>query len=98
MNNKELIDKFREAFRNLPDEVKEKEVRRLYMITNNKRIVVLEDHELGKVFKFYDVEDLKKFLFRSKGIEVSKSYLYRVLEGQYSSVKGFKIMYEEIEI
>lgn len=93
----EKISNFRKAYINLPDEIKTREVMRLYSIVNNKPYIVLEDHDIGKVLKFLDVSDLMEYLWREKQVKVDDSYIYKVLKGRYTTAKGYRIYYEEIE-
>ena len=96
-SKEELILAFRKAFRELPDDVKEKEVARVQNIVNDKPYVVLEDHDVGKVFKFLDVPSLIEFLWREKHLKVDMSNVYKVLKGQYTSLHGYRIYYMKIE-
>lgn len=93
----EKILAFRSAFNNLPDEVKEREVKRLNNIVEGKPFIVLEDHELGKIFKFLDVPSLIEFLWKEKRVRVDRSFIYKVLRGQFEYAHGYKIYYEDIE-
>ena len=94
-NKEELVQQFREAFENLPKDLQRKEVDRLYTITHNKRIIVLEDPELGKVIKFLDMKNLVEYLYKYKKVHADRSFLYKVLKGQYGSAYGMNIYYED---
>ena len=96
-SKEEAILAFRTAFLNLPNDVKEREVMRVYKQVKGQRFIVLEDHDIGKVLKFLDANSLIEYLYREKNIRTSRSYVYRVLKGQYSSIHGYNIYFEEIE-
>lgn len=96
-SKEEKILAFRTAFNNLPSDVREREVMRLQRIINGGCFIVLEDHDIGKVIKFLNVPSLIEYLYREKNIRVSRSYIYRVLKGQYSNAHGYNIYYETIE-
>ena len=87
-SKEEAILAFRTAFLNLPNDVKEREVMRVYKQVKGQRFIVLEDHDIGKVLKFLDANSLIEYLYREKNIRTSRSYVYRVLKGQYSSIHG----------
>lgn len=96
-NNEEAILAFRKAFKALPDELKEREVTRALSIIKDKPLIVLEDHDIGKVIKFLDVPNLIEYLWREKHLRVDRSFLYKVLKGQYKLCYGYKVYYENIE-
>ena len=98
MQSKEdAILAFRKAFINLPEDVKEKEVTRVYNSVKGIPFVVLEDHDIGKVIKFLDVPSLVEYLWREKQIRADRSFVYKVLRGQHKLAYGYKIYYENIE-
>jgi hypothetical protein len=96
-SKEEAILAFRKAYLNLPDDVKEKEVLRVYNAVKGRRFVVLEDHDIGKVIKFLNVPSLQEYLWREKQLRSDRSYVYKVLRGQYQNLYGYNIYYEEIE-
>ena len=96
-SKEEAILAFRKAYLNLPDDVKEKEVLRVYNAVKGRRFVVLEDHDIGKVIKFLNVPSLIEYMWREKHMRIDRSYVYKVLRGQYQNLYGYNIYYEEIE-
>ena len=93
----EKVLAFRRAFDDLPQEVRAREVKRVYNIAFNIPVIVLEDHDIGKVLKFFSVGDVVEYLAVNKHVRVSDSYLYRIMNGKGSgNVKGYRI-YKEIQ-
>ena len=98
MKSKEdLVKVFREAFENLPEEYKLKEIDRAYCIAHGKKIIVLEDHDIGKVIKFLDMKNLMEYLYQRKNIVCDRSYLYKCLKGKGRSAYGYRLYYEEVK-
>lgn len=97
MNNEDAIVAFRKAFVNLPNDVKKKEVNRLYNIVNDIPFIIFEDSDRGKVLKFLGVKDLLEYLWREKHIKTTTSYIHRVLKGQHPLLHGYRVykQYEE---
>ena len=95
-SSEQLVKEFREAFENLPDEYKIKEIDRAYTIAHGKRIIVLEDHDIGKVIRFLDIKNLKEYFRQKKKINCDRSLLYKVLKGERPLAYGYKIYYEEV--
>lgn len=96
-SKEEAILNFRKAYIKLPDDVKEREVMRVYNAVKGIPFVVLEDHDIGKVIKFLDVQSLVEYLWREKQMRADKSFIYKVLKGQYKYAYGYKVYYENIE-
>ncbi len=92
--NEEKIVAFRKAFRELPQEYKQREVLRLYNIVTERPFIVLEDEDIGKVLKFASSGDLIEYLWQNKHIKTTKSYIYRVLTGRHPLLHGYKIYYQ----
>lgn len=92
--NQELVSIFRATFLKMPDDLRAREVLRLLNIVENKPVIVLEDHSIGKVLKFIDVQNLIEYFWVDKRIRVDKSFIYKVLKGQYANAYGYKIYYE----
>ena len=95
-SNEELVQEFREAFENLPDEYKVKEVDRIHCLVHGKRFIVLEDHETGKLIKFLDMKNVVEYLYKYKKVNADRCYLYKVLKGKYNLAYGYHLYYEEI--
>ena len=95
-SNEDYILAFRNAFNNLPENMKKREVDRLTNIVNNKPYVVLEDHDIGKVIKFLNVPSLIEYMWRENQMRIDRSYVYKVLRGQHVNLHGYNIYYEEI--
>src|SRR5574344_3008016 len=96
--NQDLVTTFRATFLKMPDDLRAREVLRLLNIIKNKPVIVLEDHSIGKVLKFIDVQNLIEYFWVDKRIRVDKSFIYKVLKGQYANAYGYKIYYEfEVE-
>jgi hypothetical protein len=93
----EKIVAFRQAFKELPEEYKRREVIRLYNIVNGRKFIVLEDEDIGKVLKFANTGSLIEYLWANKHIKTTKSYIYRVLQGRHPLLHGYKIYYQEEE-
>lgn len=96
MNNEEAILNFRKAFLGLPEDMRKREVNRLYNIVNKIPFIVLEDEDLGKVLKFLEVRDLVEYLWREKQIKTTPSYVHRVLKGQHPLLHGYRV-YKQLE-
>lgn len=96
-SKEEAILAFRKAFINLPDDIKEREVMRVYNSVKGIPFIVFEDHDIGKILKFLDIPSLMEYLWREKQIRSDRSFIYKVLRGQYKLAYGYKIYYEEIE-
>lgn len=97
MGDEEKIVAFRQAYKNLPDNFKKREVLRLYNIVSGKRFIILEDEDIGKVLKFSSTKDLSEYLWANKKIKTTTSYIYRVLSGRHPLLHGYKIYYQEEE-
>lgn len=95
-SDEDLVVAFREAFNNLPDRYKLKEVDRAWAIAHDKKMIVLEDHDIGKVLKFLDMKNLIEYFYQRKNIVCDRSYMYKCLKGKGRSAYGYKIYYEEI--
>ena len=95
--DEEAILAFRTAFINLPESHKLREVMRLYNTVNKIPYIILEDHEIGKVLKFLDVQSLMEYLWANKHLRTDRSFLYKVLKGRYKQAYGYRIYYEEVE-
>lgn len=92
--NQDLVATFRATFLKMPDDLRAREVLRLLNIIENKPVIVLEDHSIGKVLKFIDVQNLIEYFWVEKRIRVDKSFIYKVLKGQYANAYGYRIYYE----
>jgi hypothetical protein len=92
--NQDLVTTFRATFLKMPDDLRAREVLRLLNIIENKPVIVLEDHSIGKVLKFIDVQNLIEYFWVEKRIRVDKSFIYKVLKGQYANAYGYRIYYE----
>lgn len=95
-SSEQKVLEFREAFENLPPEYMLKEVDRAYCLAHGKKIIVLEDHDIGKIIKFLDMKNLKEYLYQKKNINVDRGYLYKALKGERPLAYGYKIYYEEV--
>ena len=93
-SNEELILEFRKAFNKLSDKDKKIEAARLVRVTQHIPIIVFEDYERGKSLKFLDVRNLMEYLWKEKRIRASRSFIYKVLKGEYKEAYGYKIYYE----
>ena len=96
MNKEEAIVNFRKAFSNLPEDVRKREVNRLYNIVNEIPFIIFEDEDLGKVLKFLTVSDLVEYLWKEKQIKTTPSYVHRVLKGQHPLLHGYRV-YKQLE-
>ena len=96
MNNEEAILNFRTAYLKLPQEVRKREVNRLYNIVNEIPFIIFEDHDRGKVLKFLDVKSLIEYLWVEKQIKTTPSYIHRVLKGQHPLLHGYRV-YKQVE-
>lgn len=94
MSDEEKILAFRKACRELPEEYKKREVVRAYNIVMDKPFIILEDEDIGKVLKFATAQDLAEYLWQTKNIKTTTSYIYRVLAGRHPLVHGYKIYYQ----
>ena len=97
MTDEEKILAFRKAYRELPENVRKREVIRLYNIVNQKPFIIFEDSDKGKVLKFPDTKSVIEYLWMDKQIKTTSSYVYRVLTGRHPSVHGYRIYYQEEE-
>lgn len=97
MDNEEDVAKFRSLFMQLPEAVRKKEILRMYYIVMKKPMIILEDHDIGKVLKFLDTKNLIEYLWANKRIRADRSYIYKVLNGERASLYGYKIYYEREE-
>lgn len=93
-SKEERVQQFREAFDKLPEEFKIREVDRVYCLAHGKKIIILEDHDIGKILKFLDVSNLREYLVQNKHVKADRSFIYKVLRGQYKSCYGYTIYYE----
>lgn len=96
MNKEEAIVNFRKAFSNLPEDIRKREVNRLYNIVNEIPFIIFEDEDLGKVLKFLTVNDLVEYLWKEKQIKTTPSYVHRVLKGQHPLLHGYRV-YKQLE-
>lgn len=96
MNKEEAIVNFRKAFNNLPEDIRKREVNRLYNIVNEIPFIIFEDEDLGKVLKFLTVNDLVEYLWKEKQIKTTPSYVHRVLKGQHPLLHGYRV-YKQLE-
>jgi hypothetical protein len=96
VNKEEAIVNFRKAFSNLPEDIRKREVNRLYNIVNEIPFIIFEDEDLGKVLKFLTVNDLVEYLWKEKQIKTTPSYVHRVLKGQHPLLHGYRV-YKQLE-
>lgn len=96
MNKEEAIVNFRKAFNNLPEDIRKREVNRLYNIVNEIPFIIFEDEDIGKVLKFLTVNDLVEYLWKEKQIKTTPSYVHRVLKGQHPLLHGYRV-YKQLE-
>lgn len=97
MDKEVAIANFRKAFKDLPKEFREREVIRLYKIVSGESVIVFEDHETGKRLKFLTIGDLIEFLWQNKRVSADRSFIYKVLKGQYKQAYGYEMYYEKEE-
>lgn len=96
-SREDKIAELRKAFRSLDEKDKKIEIDRLYRIVHKLPIICLEDYDKNKLIKFLDIANLQEYLYQEKGVRPDRSFLYKVLRGEYKSAYGFKMyyMYEE---
>lgn len=89
----ELILEFRKAFSHLSDKDKKIESARLVRVTQHIPIIVFEDYERNKSIKFLDVKNLIEYLWQEKKIRANRSFIYKVLRGQFKEAYGYRVYY-----
>ena len=94
----ETILEFRKAFRALSEKDRIAEAARLVRVTQRVPIIVFEDWERNKSIKFLDVSNLIEYFWQEKKIRADRSFIYKVLKGQFKEAYGFKVyyFYEEV--
>lgn len=94
----ETILEFRKAFRELSEKDRIAEAARLVRVTQRVPIIVFEDWERNKSIKFLDVSNLIEYFWQEKKIRADRSFIYKVLKGQFKEAYGFKVyyFYEEV--
>lgn len=93
MNNESILA-FRKAFRELPDELKEREAMRALMIAKKEPFIIFEDEDTGKVLKFMTRKDLADYLWTTKSIKVTSNHIGKVLRGERNFLCNYKIYYQ----
>jgi hypothetical protein len=94
----ETILEFRKAFAALSDKDRVAEAARLVRVTQRIPIIVFEDWERNKSIKFLDVNNLIEYFWQEKKIRADRSFVYKVLKGQFKEAYGFKIYYYYEEV
>ena len=94
----ETILEFRKAFAALSEKDRAAEAARLVRVTQRVPIIVFEDWERNKSIKFLDVSNLIEYFWQEKKIRADRSFVYKVLKGQFKEAYGFKIYYYYEEV